>query len=169
MIKFILINAARFIFLVLFQVLVLKNIQFSGFVNPYFYVIFIILLPFETPKWLLLFLGFLLGISIDIFSDSPGLHASATVFVAFLRPAILNLFSTRDGYEPGTLPRASFYGFAWFIKYSFFIVLSHHIVLFILEAFGVGNIETIFIRIALSTIFTMILVILSHFFMRNKY
>jgi len=168
MIKLVFLNTARFIFLVLFQVLVLKNIQFSGFVNPYLYVLFIILLPFETPKWLLLFLGFLLGISIDIFSNSPGLHASATVFIAFLRPAILNLFSPRDGYEPGTLPRASYYGFIWFIKYSFFIVLSHHIVLFILESFGMGNIIITLIRIGLSTLFTMILVILSHFFIRNK-
>ena len=60
-------NIGRFIVLVLFQVLVLNNIQFSGYVNPFMYVLFILLLPFETPRWLLLLSGFLLGLSVDIF------------------------------------------------------------------------------------------------------
>lgn len=72
--------------LVLLQVLLLNNIQFSGYINPYMYVLFILLLPFETPRYLLLLLGFFLGLLVDIFSNTPGFHASATTFLAFCAP-----------------------------------------------------------------------------------
>ena len=168
MINIIIRNSLRFIFLVLFQVLVLNNVQFLSFVNPYFYILFIILLPFETPRWLLLVLAFILGFTIDAFCDSPGLHTSASVFAAFIRPGILSLFSPRDGYEPGTKPQTSYYGFAWFIKYSVFIVLAHHMFLFIMENFSFTYLGQTFLRIIISSIFTMVLVISSQLFMSRK-
>jgi len=76
-------NILRMFILILFQVFVLNNIQVSGYINPYMYVLFILLLPFETPRWLLLISGFAIGISIDLFANTPGMHASATVFMAF--------------------------------------------------------------------------------------
>ena len=59
-------NIIRFVVLVFIQVAILNNIQISGFINPYMYVLFILLLPFETPNWILLVLSFFLGLSIDI-------------------------------------------------------------------------------------------------------
>ena len=110
----------NFIFLILIQVTVLNNIQFSGYVNPYLYILFIITLPFETPGWLLLVLGFLTGVTIDIFSNTLGMHASATVFMAYLRPFILRAFAPRDEYQPGSLPLMHHYGFSWFFRsYNF--------------------------------------------------
>ena len=109
-------NIFRFIFLILLQVLILNNMNFSGFVNPYLYILFVLLLPFETPRWFLIFTSFLLGLSIDIFSDSLGMHAFASVSIAFLRPYVLNFISPRDGYEPGTFPRIFYFGFLWFAK-----------------------------------------------------
>ena len=100
MINLFLRNIGRFIFLVLFQVLVLDNIQLGGYLNPFMYVLFILLMPFETPGWVLLFSAFLLGGSIDLFEHTPGMHASAAVFMAFLRPAVLKLIAPREGYEP---------------------------------------------------------------------
>ena len=75
-------NIIRFVVLVFIQVAILNNIQISGFINPYMYVLFILLLPFETPNWILLVLSFFLGLSIDIFSNTLGMHASASVFMA---------------------------------------------------------------------------------------
>ena len=60
-------NTLRFVILVFIQVAILNNIQISGFINPYVYVLFILLLPFETPNWVLLVLSFFLGLSVDIF------------------------------------------------------------------------------------------------------
>ena len=168
MIKVILRNILRIIVLVLFQVYILNNIQISGFVNPYFYVLFIILLPFETPGWLLLSLGFVLGLSIDLFSNTPGLHASATVFMAFIRPAVLGYFAPRDGYVTGTFPRIYYYGFSWFFQYVAILILSHHFFLFYIEVFRLSDFFHTFARVILSSAFTLFLVVLSQYFIYRR-
>ena len=80
-----------FISLVLVQVLVLNYIQFSGYINPYIYVLFVLLLPVSTPRYAVVMLGFFIGLVIDIFSNTAGMHASATTFMAFVRPYVINL------------------------------------------------------------------------------
>ena len=161
-------NLLRFVVLVLFQVLILNNIQLGGFVNPYVYVLFILLLPFETPPWLLLFSGFTLGLSVDLFVHTPGVHTIATVFMAFLRPQVLKIFAPRDGYEPGTFPRLSYYGFEWFFKYTLILVFVHHLVLFYVEVFRFSDFFSTFLRVILSTIFSTFLVVISQFFIFRK-
>ncbi len=129
----------NFIVLVLLQVLVLNNLQFSGYLNPFLYILFIITLPFQTPRWFLLILGFITGLTIDIFMNTLGIHAAATVFMAFLRPSILSSFAPRDGYEPGTRPVPGDYGFGWFFKYTALMVVTHHLFLFFVEAFSIQS------------------------------
>src|SRR5690554_2947243 len=101
----------QFILLVLLQVLILNNIHFSGFVNPYLYIIFILWLPFDIPKPLLLITAFFLGLVIDIFGSTLGMHASACVFMAFCRPFVLQLISPRDGYDVNQNPGITDFGF----------------------------------------------------------
>ncbi len=161
-------NIIRFIVLVLIQVLVLNNIQLSGYINPYIYVLFILLLPFETPSWLLLISGFFLGLTIDLFMNTLGLHAAATVFLAFLRPYVLNLFAPRDGYEAGTFPRILYYGTGWFLKYAAVLILFHHLALFFLEVFRFSDFFLTLFRALLSSVFSIILVVLSQFVMFRK-
>lgn len=161
-------NLGNFIFLVLLQVLVLNHIEFSGFINPYFYVLFIILLPFETPSWLLLFSSFFLGLSIDIFMGTWGIHTFATVFMAYVRPILLKYIAPRDGYETGTKPNAQFQGFEWFIKYAAILVVAHHFVLFYTEAFKFHQFFATLLRVMLSSIFTMLLVVLSQFLTQKR-
>ena len=161
-------NIVRFIILVLFQILVLNNIQFSGYVNPFMYVLFILLLPFETPRWLLLVSGFLLGLSIDVFSGTIGMHAAATVLMAYLRPYVLSLISPRDGYESGTYPRLYYFGFTWFLHYAVILVFIHHLVLFYLEVFRLSEFFSTFLRVILSSFFSISLVILSQYIVYRK-
>ncbi len=168
MINFFARNAARFIILVLFQVLVLNNIQFSGFVNPFMYVLFILLLPFEIPRWVLLVSGFLLGLSVDVFSNTLGLHASATLFMAFLRPYVLRVISPRDGYETGTYPRVFYYGIAWFINYAIILVFAHHLFLFYLEVFRLSEFFRTLLRVILSSSFSILIIVLSQYIVFRK-
>ena len=156
-------NIFRFVLLVLMQVFIFNNIQFSGYINPYIYVLFILLLPFETPGWLLLTLAFLLGFSIDILSGTLGMHTAATVFMAFLRPFILQVFSPRDGYEAGTYPRGHYYGFNWFLKYAAILILAHHLVLFYMEIFRFSDFFSTLLRVLLSSIFSLTLIMLSQY------
>lgn len=157
-----------FITAVLLQVLVFDHIRLGGYLNPYFYVIFILLLPFETPRWILLTSAFMLGLTVDIFSNTIGMHAFASVFMAFLRPVILRTFSPREGYDAGTLPRLYYYGFNWFIKYSLSLILAHHLILFTIEVFGFSGFIHTFIRIIASTLLTTLIVLISQFFIYRK-
>jgi len=158
----------RFVTLVLLQVLVLNNIQISGYIVPHFYVLFILLMPFETPKWLLLVVAFGLGLSIDMFTQTPGMNAAATVFMAFLRPYVLEMSAPRDGYEPGTFPRIYYYGFQWFLRYTVILVLAHHFVLFYIEVFRFAEFFSTLLRVLLSSLFSVILIMLSQYFIYRK-
>lgn len=161
-------NILRFVLLVFIQVAILNNIQISGFINPYVYVLFVLLLPFETPNWLLLLLSFFLGLSIDIFSNTLGMHASASVFMAYLRPYVLNYLSLREGYEQGTRPGVFHYGFAWFFKYCIALVLAHHSFLFFIEVFSFSSFSETLVRILFSSFFTLSLLVTSQFLMFKK-
>ncbi len=152
----------------LLQVLILNNIYLFDEINPYFYVLFILLLPFETPKWAILMLSFLLGLTIDIYSDSLGLHTSATVLLAFVRQSVLRVFAPRDGYETGTFPRAYYFGFWWFAKYAFILILLHHFVLYFLEAYSFINFFHTFKQVIIGTLFTSLLAVMSQLFMYRK-
>ena len=168
MIRIYLRNILGFFTIILLQVLILDNIQMGGYLNPYFYIIFIILLPFEIPNWLLLCLSFLLGFSVDLFNGTPGMNAAASVFMAFMRPFTLKNFSPRDGYESGTFPRIHYYGIEWFTKYALFLVLSHHFFLFFIEAFRFSDILFTLARIILNTLLTTTIIVLSQFFIFRK-
>ena len=161
-------NIIRFIFLVALQVLLLDHIQFGGFINPYLYILFILLLPFETPKAILLLLAFLLGFTIDIFSNTYGLHAAATVFMAFWRPSILKSISARQEYEPGMRPVLSDLGFMWVFFYSFILISIHHCFLFFIEVFSFRDFWFTFGRSVFSILFTLLLVMLSQYFFFKK-
>lgn len=161
-------NIIRFLVLILFQVLVLNNVLLGGYLNPYVYVIFILLMPFETPRWLLLVTAFFLGLSVDLFTNTLGMHAAASVFMAFLRPWVLRSFAPRDGYEPDTFPRVFYYGFNWFLRYSLVLVFLHHMALFYIEAFHFQDFLSTLLRVILSTVLTTATIILSQYFVFRK-
>jgi rod shape-determining protein MreD len=161
-------NTIRFVILVLLQILVFNNIQISGYLVPYIYILFVLLLPFETPGWLLLLSGFALGLSVDMFTHTLGMHTAATVFMAFMRLHVLQTIAPRDGYETGTFPRIYYYGFEWFLKYTLVLVFAHHFILFYIEVFRFTDFFSTLLRVVLSSLFSVILIILSQYFIYRK-
>jgi len=162
-------NIIRFIILVLIQVFVLNNIRINGYINPYLYILFILLLPFETPGWLLLLSSFFLGLSIDIFAHTPGMHASASVFMAFSRPIVVRFISGTKGVESGMAPGIKDMGFQWFFLYSLILILLHHLLFFYLEVFRFNEFLQTLYRALLSTLSTLTLVLLvEYLFMKRK-
>lgn len=154
--------AIMFIVLVLIQVLFLNQVQFSGFVNPYIYILFVLLLPINAPKYVLLISAFLLGLSIDIFSNTLGIHAFATVFIAYVRPLIIGLITNREE-DMSEYPGLHQNGIGWFLYYTTLMVVLHHSVLFFVEVFTFTNsLETLY-RIVLSSIFSIFVIVLSQF------
>jgi rod shape-determining protein MreD len=157
-----------FILLLLLQVLLFNNIQFSGYVNPYIYLMFILLLPFEIPAWLLLIISFFTGLIIDLFSGTPGMHTSATLLAGFVRPFVLRIISPRDGYESGADPSLIVYGFRWFLTYTAIIVVIHHTALFYLEVFRLTDFFRTLARVLLSSLFSVTFILLLEYIRKGK-
>jgi hypothetical protein len=151
-------NIVRFLLLVAFQVLLLNKMSFFGFIIPFVYVLFIILLPLRTNKLLMLFLAFAIGFTIDFFGSTPGLHSSATLLLAFVRPTILNLFFGNIEFVKDEEPNISKLGFFGFFRYALFLVLIHHFTLFMLETLDFSKILMVLKTTLLSSLATMLLI-----------
>lgn len=161
-----LINSIRFIILVLVQVLILNQFDVFGYVNPYIYPLLIILLPFDINSIQKLFLAFALGLSIDFFEDSGGIHAAATLVIAYLRPLYLrNAFGLSYDYQTLKFYDAPFR--SRFVYVSL-MVLTHHVVLFSLEIFSVNHLLYLLEKIAYSSIFSILLIIIILNLIRKK-
>lgn len=161
-------NIIRFVVLILVQVFILNNVQLGGYINPYLYVMFILLLPFETPGWLLLGLAFLLGFTVDVFSTTMGMHTAACVFMAYFRPLVLRSVASRQDYEPGIEPGIKDLGFQWFFSYSLFLVFIHHLIFFFLESFRFSEFFPTLLRVLLSVAFSMLLIIVTEYLFKKK-
>ena len=158
----------RFVVLVLFQVLVINHIRLGGYVHPYIYLIFIMLLPFNTPKWQLLVLGFVLGLTIDLFTGTPGLHAGATTLMAFCRPSIIRLISGNQKFENIQEPNLGQLDGIWFLRYALFMVLIHHFALFFLESFSFKLMGQVLLRILLSVPVSLFLIMMILFIFKSE-
>ena len=147
-----------FIGLVLLQVIICSNINFLGDLNPYVYVIFILLYPVTKNRLLFIFLSFLLGFSIDLFLDSGGMHAAASVAIAYIRPVFLK-FSFGAAYDYQSL-KFSNTDFTQRLVYFLFIIVIHHFILFSLVLFDENKIALIIEQALYSSIFTLIICLL---------
>jgi hypothetical protein len=137
--------------------LILNHVDFLGYINPYLYIIFILVFPITGNKSLLIFLSFLLGLSIDFFGDSGGIHAAASVLIAFIRPVVLK-YSFGVSYEYNTI-KVSNAEFGQRILYVVSMVFIHHFILFLLEIFNVNQIVLILKSTLFSGIFSTILIL----------
>ena len=99
-------NSLRFALFILLQVFLLDKIPpINEFIVPILYFLFILWLPFNISKTQLLLLGFLFGFVLDIFTKSPGLHASACTLIAYIRPFIIHLLMPKETYETNYIER----------------------------------------------------------------
>jgi len=157
-------NAIRFILLGLFQVLVLQRIgqAFPAFpyVNIFIYPLFILLLPFRIDTMLLIVLGFILGFSVDWFYDSPGIHASVMVLVAYFRPALIRRIEPKGGYTANSSPTPKRMGWNWFFRYSAILMGVHLFFYFSVEAFTYAYIVSILLKTAVAFVLSMIFILL---------
>lgn len=162
MIRILVKYVVMFFSLVLVQVLIFNQVQFSGFFNPYVYLLFIILLPLSTPRYAVLILAFVLGLIIDVFSNSLGVHSAATVFAAYVRPLVIRIISNRED-DKSDYPGLNQNKLAWFINYVVIMVLLHHTILFYLEVYTFANFLNTLYRVILSSLFSIIIIVLSQF------
>ncbi len=162
-------NILRFCIIVLLQVLILNKIRLrwwsepSGFpvFIPYVYTLFILLLPFETPVWLLLILGFILGTTVDTFMNTAGMHACATVLMAYLRTNVLSALLPRNLAEyANQQPTIKTMGWMPFLVYAGFLIILHHLVFFGVELWNFSNTGFLLLKVLVASLTSMLFVII---------
>ena len=164
-------DSVRYVFsfvgLVLLQVLLLNNIQFLGFINPFFYLYFILCLPSSVSKDMLLFLGFILGFTVDIFSGTLGCHTFATVLLAYLKPYCQRIFGPRE-YNEIVVPSWRSFGTLMYFQYVFYLVFIHQIVFFFVEAFTFAHFWSTLLKAVCCCLFTVFFILCIEYIKQRK-
>lgn len=149
------------------QVFVLNNINFSGYINPYLYIIFVFVFPLNKNRFPFLILAFLYGLGIDFFSDTGGIHAFSLLFIAYIRLLFVKIFfkKTELDYLLFNLHKESF---GQVFNYVVTLTLIHHLILISLDKFSFQNPGSILLETIYSSIFTLVLYFLGSYIFRKK-
>jgi len=127
------------------------------------------LLPIKWPKPIVLVLAFVFGIMMDMFYDSPGVHAGALVFMAYIRGLIFRIFEPSEGYAMDSKPMISNLGIGWFVSYASLALLIHHFAYFSLEAFSYVYMVEILLRTIFSFMASFVAIMIMMFITNPKY
>ena len=155
-----------FVVMLVIQALLLNNIHLFGCSTPLLYVYVILMARRDFPRWGLLLFGFLLGLGVDMFSNTPGVGACSMTLLAFVQPMLMKLFLPRDSaddFQPG-IPSL---GLMKFVYFSFISIFLYSLVFFTLEMFNFFNWTLWALSVGGSTLLTLLLVIVIDNF-RNK-
>jgi hypothetical protein len=144
----------------LVQVLILKNLVLFGIAFCFLYVMFIMLLPMEVKTIPTLLVSFVMGLGVDMFYDTLGIHTAALLVVGFVRSRWLKALVPAGSYDEDLQPSLVNMGFQWFLSYSLPLVLIHHFVFFYVESLGTGLFFGSLQKIIASVIFVTIMSII---------
>jgi len=163
------VNIIRILFLVLLQALVVSRVQlFDGLIFPWVYIFAILMLPFETPRWMVMFIAFFVGLLMDYFSGPIGLHTSACVFLGYLQPIVQKILAPREGYDLTQRPTVQRMGLAWYVTYAGVLTLAHHSWFFFMEVFRFSDFLYQVLHILLSTFATLVLMTIGQYLIYNS-
>lgn len=163
-------NIFRFGLFILIQVYVLNKVPFlHRYINPYFYFLFILWLPFSISRQWLLVTGFFTGLVLDYFTNTPGLHAAACTLVAFVRPYIIGILTPKDNtafnYRE---PSAKAMQWTPYIVYILVLTLLHHGYLFLLEWLDSGSFLGFLIKVIAATGISLLLLLTAELLFPRK-
>jgi len=157
-----------FLFLLFLQVFVLNNILFFGYINPYLYITFVFLYPLKSNRIPFLFFSFFLGLLIDFFSDSGGVHAFSILLIAYLRLFFVRIYF-RKGETDYSFFKLNSESFGKIFNYVITLTVIHHFIYFSLANFNLENLSTVFLNTLFSSIFTLTLYFLgTYIFSKNE-
>jgi len=145
---------------VLLQVLFLNRINLFGYVTPLFYIWMIARFDSSMSRTSILLWAFFLGLSIDIFSGTPGLNAAAATLVAMFQPGIVKLFVPLDRHDV-LLPCSASMGGRQFAGYLLLITALHHTVYFILLSIPLGDWTVLVLKVVFSTLLTFLFMLVA--------
>lgn len=151
-------NVVRFALLVLVQVLVFNRLNIFGFINPMVYILFLYWYPIKENRAAFIALAFLLGLSIDFFSDTMAIHAASTITIAYMRPAIMRfVFGVNFEFQSFKLSNTTRIQQITFLA---LLIVVHHVVFFTLEIFSLANFLLLLKKVFATGAVTLILCLL---------
>lgn len=145
----------RLILLVFLQVVVVNQLNLGSLCHPYIYILFLLLLPANTPPWAVLALAFLSGLCVDVFTYNAGMHAAASVATGFVRIYLLRNLLLKEEFEKATEPGIRDKGFYFFLVYGGLLILVHHLVLFFVELASFSGFVNTILRVIVSGLATI--------------
>jgi len=163
-------NSVRFTLFLLIQIIILNEVPpIHQFITPYLYFIFILWLPFGTSRIATTLLGFVLGYTLDTFTNTPGLHAAAATLIGYLRPTILNLLLAQELSEELTKePSIGTMGWGPFMFYIFSLTFIHHFYLVLLEWLQFGNFSYFIGKVFFTSGMSMLLILLVELLLNRR-
>lgn len=148
-------NIISFLFFTLIQIFLFLNFNIYEYGFAFVYLGFILFLPLNTPKILLLFLAFLSGLSIDLFYNTLGVHAFAVVLIAYLRSTFSKLFIPKMMDDINELTSIDKLGIERTLVILFSLTFIHHLTIFFIinggSNFFFDNILKAFLSAVIST------------------
>ncbi len=166
-------NILRFALFILFQVFILNEVPpLHQYIIPYIYFLYILWLPFNTNRFVLLLISFAFGLTLDCFDGAAGLHAAPCVLIAYLRPFLLNLLIPQDTTEHSYLePSIKSMGWAPYSLYVALLTFIHHFLLVLIEWLQFGNFVYFLGKVAGTTAVSLLLIFITEmlFFRKAKF
>lgn len=144
-----------FIGLVLLQVLVLNHMHINGYATPFFFIYFILKYNSGVSRNVLMIWAFLLGLTVDILGNTPGMNAAAATVLAFMREPVLRLVTLRDSvedFEPGIKSM----GFSPFFRYILLCTFLFCTILLVIDTFSFFNLPVLLLKILTDASITII-------------
>ncbi|RYY57588.1 MAG: rod shape-determining protein MreD [Chitinophagaceae bacterium] len=163
-------NILRFAVFILVQVYVLDEIPpLHRYIIPYIYYLFILWLPFSVSRFGLLVIGFLTGLALDYFTNTPGLHAAACLLIAYVRPFLINILTPKDPSEFNYRePSPKAMGWTPYLVYVLVLTIFHHLYLTFLEYLDFGSFIDFVVKVLSTTAISMLLVIVTELLFTRK-
>ena len=163
-------NIIRFIIIMFIQVFVLNKIPpLHQFIVPYFYFVFILWLPFKMGRTALLLISFSVGMVVDMFFKTPGLHAAACVLIAFVRPFLINLLLPKEATDWGNEePSKKTMGAVPYATFLIILTLMHHFYLILLEWMQFGSFLYFIGKLVATTLISLFLIMITDLFLNRK-
>ena len=163
-------NIIRFILFILIQVFILNKIPaLHRFITPYLYYLFILWMPFKTPRLSITIIGFLFGLTLDFFEQTPGLHAAACSMIAYLRGLLISLLMPKEAVEISYAePSVTSMGLMPYATYILLLTFIHHAYLVLLEWMQLGNILYFLGKVLATTGISLLLIAITEMLFNRK-
>lgn len=147
------------------QVLIINHLQFLGICHPYIFIMFLIMMPITLPHSIEMILAMGVGLVMDLFCNSLGVHMAACVLISYLRRLIIGNLVMDMNRLKGEINSHSIG--STFIKYALIIIILYHMMVVLLSAWSFAHVGLNVLQILLSSLLSGLMII-GYDFLQNK-